>query len=288
MAFSVIHSRFRHNERSEVERRNRVCGIVHVKVVLLTTRGGEKMKYPLTIFGLLCIAISLVPLFLMAREKYINHSIGERYDISHTYMEQGFPSIINVPKIEVNGFTIEIKEELTGKKAPQTWFDVEEGVEGGEIVRLQLLVDGKEVSDADEIWLSNRDPGSRYWSWLDVLLVKDKQTGQEQIAIVQRLSEDTVMQEDYRWKVIYISEDGGISEEQIEYGTRSEHPLAVRLIVFSGTSLIGMGYYSDLLHYYPSLYYPVLYPFGTTVIGGILILLGFFLQRRKGRQSNAQ
>lgn len=246
------------------------------------------MKHPLTIFGLLCIAISLVPIFLMARETYINNSMSERYDISRTYTEQGFPSTIDLQEIKVNGFTIEIKEELTGKKAPQTWFDAEEEVEGGEIVRLQLLVDGKEVSDADEIWLSNRNHGSRYWSWLDVLLVKDKQTGKEHIAIVQRLSDDNARQEDYRWKVIYISENGGISEEQIEYSTRSEHPLAVRLIVFSGTSLIGMGYYSDLLHYYPSLYYPVLYPFGTTVIGGILILLGFFLQRRKVRQANAQ
>lgn len=241
------------------------------------------MKHPLTVFGLVCIVISFVPLFLMARETYINNSINKRYDISHTYMEHGFPSSIDTQKIEVNDFTIEIKEEPTGKKAPKTWWDTEEG--SGDIVKLQLLVNGKEVSAADDIALSSSNRSSRYWSWLDVLLVENKKNGQEQIAIVQRLSEDNAIQEDYRWKIIFIAEDGKLSEEEIQYHTRSENLLAVRLIGFSGTSLIGMGYYSDLLHYYPTLFYPLLYPFGTMAAGIILLLLGLFLQRQRGRHT---
>ncbi|MGM9950699.1 MAG: hypothetical protein ACI33P_11255 [Lysinibacillus sp.] len=242
------------------------------------------MKHPFTLFGILFILLSVVPLFLMAREVYIKESINERYEISHIYMGQGFPSTIDTQKIEVNGFTIEIREEPTGKKAPQTWWDAEENVEGGDIARIQLVVDDKEVSNADEIWLSNRERGSRYWSWLDVLLVKDKKTDKENIRIVQRLSDDDAMQEDYRWKIISIAEDGDITEEEIKYQTRSENPLAVRLIQYSGTSLISMGYYSDLLHYYPSLFYPILYPFGTAATGVLLLLLGVLLQRRKKRR----
>ena len=185
----------------------------------------------------------------------------------------------------MNGFTIEIREEPAGRKAPKAWWDEEGSVEEGDIVRIQFLVDGKEVSEADEIGLSDNDGGSRYWSWLDVLLVKDKKTGKENIAIVQRLSDDSLMQEDYQWKIISITEDGDLTEERIEYRTRSENPLAVRLIRVSGTSLIAMGYYSDLLHYYPSLFYPILYPFGTAILGGILLLLGVLLQRRKKRQT---
>lgn len=245
------------------------------------------MKHPLTLFGLFCLVISAVPLFLMAREIYINNSMVDRYDISHAYIEQGFPTVLDAQKIEVNGFTIETREEPTGRKAAESWWTTEEGAEENDIVKLQLLVNGKEVSEADEIAPDRDGGGSRYWSWLDVLLVKDKKSDEEHIAIVQRLSYNSVMQENYRWKIISIAEDGELSEKEIQYRTRSENPLAVRLITFSGTALMSMGYYSDLLHYYPSLFYPVLYPFGTAAFGVVLVLLGFFLQRRKKRNAAA-
>lgn len=245
------------------------------------------MKHPLTLFGLFCLAISAVPLFLMAREIYINNSMVDRYDISHAYIEQGYPTELDTQKIEVNGFTIETREEPTGRKVAESWWNTEEGAEENDIVKLHLLVNGKEISKADEIAPARDEGGSRYWSWLDVLLVKDKQSGEEHIAIVQRLSDNSVMQENYRWKIISVAEDGALSEEEIQYRTRSENPLAVRLITFSGTALMSMGYYSDLLHYYPSLFYPVLYPFGTAAFGVILVLLGFFLQRRKKRNAAA-
>ncbi len=286
MPFSVPHLFFRDSANMEAERRTRVCGAYRV-TVWLTEKGGSKVKHPLTLFGLFCLAISIVPLFLMARENYINNLMFDRYDIARAYTEDGFPSALDTQKIEVNGFTIETREEPTGRKAPEPWWNIEENGEADDIVKLQLLVNGKEISNADEIALSVSDSGSRYWSWLDVLLVKDKKNDEEQIAIVQRLSDDSVMQENYRWKIISIAEDGELSEEEIQYRTRSENPLAVRLINFSGTALISMGYYSDLLHYYPSLFYPVLYPFGTAAFGVILVLLGFFLQRRKKRNAAA-
>lgn len=69
------------------------------------------------------------------------------------------------------------------------------------------------------------------------------------------------------WKLIRISPEGEVSEETVSYADRSLHPLAVRLINYSGTSLMAMGYHSDILHGYPSLFFPLLYPFLTGVIG---------------------
>ncbi len=207
----------------------------------------------------------------MAREVVTEAKINILYTVEHVYEEQGFPSIIDVQKTEVNGKQIELVEEPTGKKASLTAWDKEEGVEAGEVVKLHILVDGEEVTTADEIWLSNRQRGSRYFSWLDIVTVNDD------IAIIQRLTDDDHMG-DRKWKIIWLYENGKFEEEVITYEARGENPLAVKLIDVSGTSLMSMGYYSDLLKGYPSIPYPFLYPFGTGFVG--LMLCVFYIKRR--------
>src|SRR5699024_463350 len=122
-------------------------------------------------------------------------------------------------------------EELTGKKAPLTTFDKDENVPPGDIVNIHLLVNGTLVSEPSEIWLSNRDRGSKYFSWLDIVTVKDFRNGESFVKIIQRISDDDEM--DYReWKIVSIDSRGDVTEEKINYGTRSENPLAVKLINF--------------------------------------------------------
>ncbi|WP_139339557.1 hypothetical protein [Bacillus dakarensis] len=224
--------------------------------------------------GLILFLVSAIPLFIMGRELFTGWQIDRQYSINHVYSEQGFPSIIDTQEIEVNGVHIEIIEEPTGKKASLTPWDEDEGVEAGDIVKIYLLIDGREVTSPDEIWLSNRNRGSRYYSWLDILTVN------EQIAIVQRLTDDDAKMDERQWKIIWIDEKGDAFEEVISYQTRSENPLAVRLIGFSGTALMAMGYYSDLLMGYPSVFFPILYPILTGVVG-ILLCIMFFIQYKR-------
>lgn len=234
----------------------------------------------LFIIGIILFTISAIPLFLMGREWITNQWINSRYTIEHIYEDQGFPSHIDVQEIEVKGKHIEITEEPTGKKAPVTAWDAGEGVGAGDIVKLHILVDGREVSKADEIWLSNRNRGSRYFSWLDILTINDK------IAIVQRLTDDDADMEKRKWKIIWIDKNGHTDEEQISYSSRSENPLGVRLIVFSGTSLMAMGYYSDILTVFPSIFFPILYPFITGLLGLLLCTFAFIRREKKSTSFN--
>lgn len=231
------------------------------------------MRKKLIMIGLLLFVISAIPLFLMIREEVTNWRLDFRYTIEQAYA-QGFLSNNNVQEIVLNGHLIEIVEEQTGKKGALSFWDRNEGVEAGDLVKLHLLIDGKEVTKADEISLSNRDRGSRYFSWLDILTVN------ENIAIVQRLSDDDEEMEDRRWKIIWIDEKGKITEEQVSYQERSENPLAVRLINFSGTSLMGMGYYSDILMTYPTIFFPLMFPWGTGLVSILLFIIAS-LQRKK-------
>lgn len=232
------------------------------------------MREKLMIMGLLLLCVSAIPLFQMVREMIISENINNQYTIDHAYtLENGIGLTVDVQKLEVNGKTIEIVEEPTGKKASLTFFDEQEGVKAGDVVKLQLLVDGKEISNTDEIWLSNRESVSRYYSWLDILKVNEK------IAIVQRLTDDDTAMERRQWKIIWIDEQGNIKEEKIAYQERGDHPLAVRVIGFSGTSLMSMGYKSDILHVYPSIFFPILYPFGTGIVGVLLGVISLFIRK---------
>lgn len=232
------------------------------------------LKRTLYTVGIILLLISAIPLFYIFREVIIGYKLDNQYSIEHVDEKQGFPGVIDKQKIKVNGRDIEISEEATGKKASLTFWDKESGVEAGDIVKIHLKVDGQEVSKADEIWLSNRDLGSRYYSWLDILRVNDK------VAIVQRLTDDDTHKEDSKWKIIWIEENGKITEEQVSYPSRGNNPLAVKLINYSGTAQTPMGYYSEVLSGYPTIFFPLLYPIGTGLLG-IILCIGAFLQRKR-------
>lgn len=219
------------------------------------------------------IAISFKPMFLMIREHWIGTEMMNRYQIDHAYKKDGFPSILDAKEIEVNGIKIEILEKDTGKDAPQTYWDKGESVPGGDIVTVQIKLDGANIVEPTEMWLSNRSRGSRYFSWLDVLTVRDRKTGEDSIAIVQRLTDDEGLMEERAWRIVTVKRDGTWSDIVLAYKERSENPLGVRLVTVSGTSMIAMGYQSDILQSYPSLFFPLMYPWATSAIGVILLVM---------------
>lgn len=225
------------------------------------------------VISLFLIIGSALPLYEIAREKIIDNKLSSRYLLEHAYVEEpGFPRIIDVNEMIINGMKLEIVEEQTGKKAPLTRWDEKEGVPPGNIVNLHILLDGEPITSPSEISLSNRQRGSKFFSWLDIVTVKDYAEGQEYIKIVQRLTNDEKLDEDRQWKIISINEVGHVTEEIISYKTRSEHPLGVKLIHFTNTALVAFGYHSDILQGYPSLLFPIIYPFITGIIGLIGII----------------
>jgi hypothetical protein len=241
------------------------------------------MRRILALISFLLIVLSAIPIYHMGREIITEQQITSQYEIEHSYFKQGFPTVIDTNNIEINGRRIEIREEATDKKASLTPWDEEEGVEAGDIVKIQFLVDGKPVSTSDEIWLSNRNRGSRYFSWIDVLTVNEK------IAIVQRLTDDDTLLDDRRWKIIWIDEKDNTEEEHISYKTRSDHLLAVEVISSSGTELMQMGFYSDILKGYPSIIFPIFYPIITVLLGillGITSFMWWLLSRSKQYMAN--
>lgn len=169
--------------------------------------GGFKLKKIYILFGisLFLIAASFWPMFQSFREFWAGYKINTQYDIQHAYERpDGWKDIVDSPHLTVNGLQIGIAEKPTGQLAPLTEWDRDENVPPGEITEIHFLLNGKQISSADEIWLSNRSRGSRYFSWLDILTVKNRSTGESSIKIVQRLTDDLIPLDSRQWKIITI------------------------------------------------------------------------------------
>src|SRR5690625_3356798 len=144
-----------------------------------------------------------VPLFNIIRDYWIEYKINERYEIHHAYRDnQEFAGVVDVSELKVGDMNIKIIEEKTGKKAPLTPWDQDENVPPGDVVKIHLLLNDEEITNLDKIWLSNRHKGSRYFSWLDIIVVTNRLIGEIQINIVQSLTNDNHPEEGREWKII--------------------------------------------------------------------------------------
>lgn len=223
--------------------------------------------------GACLLILSSYPLYLMFREWHIQHTIMNRYLVLQADQKDDFPATLQSPEITAAGQHIRIVEKQTGRFAPQTPWDRDEHVPAGEIIEDQIELNGKPIADPTEMWLSNRQRGGRYFSWLDIVTVRDRETGKSEAAIVQRLTGDNEAPEYRQWRIITVHEDGSWEQRRVTYKERSKDSLGVRLIMVSGTALLAMGYYSDILMGYPGLLFPFIYPWLTSLAGFIAVLI---------------
>lgn len=238
---------------------------------MITIIGDVYMKKTKTTFitGVILLIISSPPILCMISEIVTDSIIKGAYSIKNINENQG--------SIEMNGINIKIKEEFTGEKRKELSYDSNEGAIINDIVKIHLLINNKEATKADEIWIPNKDKGGRYFSWLSILKVNSR------LAIIQRLSSNDAKMDDRQWKIIWIDKKGHIKEEHIFYKSRWKNPLAVRMIEYSNTDLMRMGYYTDILTIIPVIFFPFLYPILTGLVG--LLLCKNYLKPSK-RKSN--
>ena len=244
-----------------------------------------KKLVALSIISFLLLILSFGPMFDIIRENIIDMKLKSRYVINHAYTDEyGFKSIVDVNELIIGENKITIHEEETVLKGSHTLWDKDEGVPPGDIVKVHFYLNGKEISTPDEMWLSNRQRGSRYFSWIDIITVNDRFTGENQIKIIQRLTDDDQM-DAREWKIITITSDGNVSEEKMTYTKRSENALGVKMINFTNTGLMSMGYQTDILQGFPNLIFPLIYPIFTSIVGVILLIISIKLYR-KNRKRN--
>jgi hypothetical protein len=83
-----------------------------------------------------------------------------------------------------------------------------------------------------------------------------------------------------RFRIITIGSDGGVLDETFFRKDRGSPPVRAALARFVSPS--PMGYHSDLMMVWPTLLYPIVFPWASGLVGALCIIVS--VTRRTGRR----
>jgi len=221
-----------------------------------------KRSSPLLLIGLLLLSISAYPLFLMAREVHANSCINKRYRFKEVYDSQS--ATIGNHRISLSDTTPETSDQSARVR--------------GEV---QIDIDGRHYATAHNIEIRPAfHDANRYWGFLVLVKATDNQTKKEFLTLAQNVGVDSQVPRlpsggynfDYqRFRLISIDQQGVIHDETFFRKDRSDPVLRARLASFVAPS--PMGYYSDILCGWPSLLFPIIFPWLSGLVGALFMMI---------------
>jgi len=224
------------------------------------------------IFGLVLSVVSAPPLFLMGRETVIERSVSERYVVDRIVSRA--PDMHGgAIEAEIGGHTVELRDEYPIR--PREPFEGEGVTRPGTV---RIVVDGQVRSSPVEATIRvNQRDANRYWGYSHLQRLQDRD-GPDRLVVSQRLAGN-------RYRTVSVFADGRVLEDEFDYVDRCDPP--VRALVIRFVVPYPSGYCSEVLQVWPSILYPVLYPWASGALGGLLVCVALVAEvlRRSGRHS---
>jgi hypothetical protein len=214
----------------------------------------------LAVCGVVLFGASAPVLFLMAKESRTASQAFERYAIEQIHRnETVFHGHAVVLSDDISSETSTQKVIVFG----QVW-DAE--VDGS----VHVVIDGRDYSSSAMARIRPAyQSANRYHGFLTLMTLRDKSTDEERLAVCQYIP-GSGFPDDVQFRILFVEPNGEVSEESFRYAERT-FPLYRTMLarsVFPST----MGFTSNVYCSYPSLFYPILYPWGTGTIGFALLL----------------
>jgi hypothetical protein len=100
----------------------------------------------------------------------------------------------------------------------------------------------------------------------------DHQQGTEQLVVAQNVGQG-------RFRTLSVSADGRVVDEQFGYAERCSPPVRTLLIRYVVPH--PSGFCSDVMQVWPSVFYPVLYPWASGAVGLACVCFAGFLKLRR-------
>ena len=218
------------------------------------------MRRTLLSIGLLLLLVSAPVLVLMALEAFMGHYAYNRYELQPVY---------NSTQIRFNGHVVALKDSVDAQ-----------GLSEGDTVEtvVTLHVDEQEHSFNTDILVRPLYSDMRRYAYqLSLVSLTDTKSGRNRVAVVSRSRSDQPI------RILLIDSDGQVEEDLFSLSDRARPVYRTMLTRFVSPSPI--GFYSNVLQGYPSLFYPLVYPFVSGAAGFMTLLILVATRRRQGQQS---
>ena len=222
--------------------------------------------------GALFLVPSAYPLLLMTREVLTGYYVQARYRLKPIYESQ---------TATIGGHRVSLLDD-----APES-SDRAARIRG--VVR--IVIDGRECATVSNVEIRpSFSDANRYHGFLALVRFENIFRGEAHLAVVANAATDPATPRlsnggynlDYlRFRLISLDSDGRVSDETFFRKERGSPPIRAALARFVSPS--PMGYYSDLMMVWPSLLYPIAFPWASGLVGAVAMLLAVKTRRQATR-----
>jgi hypothetical protein len=220
--------------------------------------------------GALLLAVSAYPLLLIARELLTGSLVAARYRFKPVYDSR---------TATIGGHQVSLLDDAPESSDPSGRIP---GV-------VRIVIDGRvyDTMSNVEIRQSFKD-ANRYHGFIALVRFENAGGSDAHVAVVANAAVDPAVPRlpnggddlDYRrFRLITLGPDGHVSDETFFRKDRGSP--AIRAALASFVSPTPMGYYSDLMMVWPSLLYPIAFPWASGLFGVICLWLAVRTRRRQ-------
>lgn len=243
------------------------------------------MKKRLVFFllGTILLLTSLPISTKMVMELIHNQKMNEDYKI--TSVSKGFPPTEST--FTYKDQIVEIEETI---KDEESYIDPWSNTIG--IADLSLTLDGEEIDSLKGYPIRLEEEGlNRYYGEIAYLILKDKKNDKTNFIILLKKTRELqkempngdivggVPTEKLKYTLYALDEEGNFKNKSFNFSERDA--LQTELLNAGAVIPYSIGYYTDAWEGYPTLFFPLIFPFVTLVIGFILILVFFPIRKVK-------
>lgn len=135
---------------------------------------------------------------------------------------------------------------------------------------VSISIEGKDYSIPSPIDIHVYNDSKSYRG-IALLNLKDRQTGSERLAVIQRVDGER-FPEATRYRILFLHPDGTVTEDWFSYTERAEPAYRTMLAAFVHSE--PLGFRSQVFNFWPSVFYPIIYPWLSGLVGLMLVIIG--------------
>ncbi len=243
------------------------------------------MKKRLVFFliGTIIFLISLPISTEMVMELNHNQKMNGHYKI--TNVSEGFPPTKST--FNFNGHIVEIKESIKDEVSY-----IDPWSNKIVIADLSLKLDGVEIDILKDYPIRGEEEGlNRYYGEIAYLILVDKKVDKTQFIILLKKTRELqkempngdivggVPSEKLKYTLYTMDEEGDLESESFDFSERDA--LQTELLNAGGVVPYSIGYYTDAWEGYPTIFFPLIFPYLTLIVGFLLIIVFYPFRKVK-------
>lgn len=211
----------------------------------------------LLVLGLLLFGVSAWPLALIGRELMISAMVRQRYVVERILSVEPRTGGDTL-RAQIGGHEVALVDDQPVKgHVPFASYSTQ--ITG----LVSITIDGRPYSTPVQARVRiDQSDANRYWGYAYLMKLVDR-NGTDRLVVAENLGK--------QYRTVSVFADGRVIEDTFDYRDRCSPP--VRALLIRSVVPHPSGYCSDLMMVWPSLVYPMMYPFASGAVGFLCLAI---------------